>query len=295
MSRPQSILAATDFSPSANLAVEQAALLAQTWDVKLSLLYVFNDSAWASLKSVFDLPGWTEVNPAESARQRLAGWGHHIAQKYSIPVEAEVRIGRASRQIGEAVASQQAGLLVVGEHGEDWVSDVVLGGTALKVLEAARIPVLLVRRAEPALYRDIIVATDFSPAAGRAARFALDCFPSAHLALVHAWQLPFESSMRMGGAREEDIAHYREREFGLAASGLEAFVRECEGVASSGRFERLVLHGSPEAVLFEQAHARGSDLIAIGKHGGKPLDERLLGSVTQNILYHAKCDVLLSP
>jgi nucleotide-binding universal stress UspA family protein len=46
-------------------------------------------------------------------------------------------------------------------------------------------------------------------------------------------------------------------------------------------------------VLFDQARARGSDLIVIGKHSGRELDERLLGSVTQNILYHAECDVLL--
>jgi len=37
-----------------------------------------------------------------------------------------------------------------------------------------------------------------------------------------------------------------------------------------------------------------ADLVAIGKHGGGALEEKLLGSVTQNVLYHAGCDVLLS-
>jgi len=37
-----------------------------------------------------------------------------------------------------------------------------------------------------------------------------------------------------------------------------------------------------------------TDLVAIGKHGGGAFEEKLLGSVTQNVLYHAGCDVLLS-
>ena len=294
MSTPQTIIAATDFSGNATFAVRQAAHLARAWGAQLVLVNVFNDSVWASLKAVYDLPSWTIVKPVDTARARLEQLGGQIAAEFALQVETVVRVGRASQQIGDLVAARQAELLVVGEHGENWVSDVVLGGTALKVLEAARSLVLLVRQDEPALYRDIVIATDFSPAAKRAAKLALACFPTAKLALIHAWLVPLESSMRMGGAREEDIEHYRKREFDLAAVQLESFARECGGAAAPERLERLALHGSPESVVFEQVRARGSDLIVIGKHSGREVEDLLLGSVTQNILYHAECDVLLS-
>lgn len=294
MSRPQAIIAATDFSGNAERAVEQAAHLARSWGATLILVHVFNDSAWASLKAVYDLPGWAVVTPVKAAQSRLEQLGEQIAAAFSVQVETEVRVGRASQQIGEIATARQAELLVVGEHGENCVSDIVLGGTALKVLEAAHIPVLLVRRSDPALYSDIVIATDFSPASERAAHLALDCFPTAQQALIHAWLVPLEASMRMGGAQEEDIERYREREFATTTSELEAFAQRCEGRAVAGKLERFALHGSPAAVVFEQARARGSDLIAIGKHGGRNIGERLLGSVTQNILYHAECDVLLS-
>jgi nucleotide-binding universal stress UspA family protein len=294
MTTPQTIIAATDFSEAAMRAVRQAAHLARTWGAKLTLVYVFNDSVWASIKAVYDLPNWNNINPMNSQRARLEQLGAQIASEFALPVDTEILTGRASQQIGRIITARQADLLVVGEHGENWVRDTVLGGTALKVIEAARIPVLLVRRDEPELYRDIVIATDFSPAAHRAARIALDCFHSARLALIHAWQVPFEASMRMGGAREEDIAHYREREFERTAGELEAFAKLCSGTASHENFERLALYGSPEAVIFDQVSARGSDLIVIGKHSGREVEERLLGSVTQNILYHADCDVLLS-
>lgn len=294
MALPQSIIAATDFSASATSAVRQAAHLARAWGASLTLVHVFNDSAWASLRAVYDLPGWSEVRPAAGQRARLQQLAEQIADEFGVAVDSEMPSGRASLQIGAVVAARRAQLLVVGEHGENWLRDMVLGGTALKVLEATRVPVLLVRRTEAAPYRDIVIATDFSPAAKRAARMALDCFPQARHALVHAWLVPFEASMRMGGARDEDIERYRAREFADAAGALEAFARSCESDLIEDRLERLALHGSPASVVFEQVRARGSDLIAIGKHGGRYGEELLLGSVTQNILYHAECDVLLS-
>lgn len=290
MPRPQTIVAATDFSEGAERAVRQAAYLARAWGATLSLVHVFNDSLWASIKAAYEFSG---PAAAETASRRLAGLAERIGQEFSVPVEAEVLAGHASRRIADIAIARNAGLLVVGEHGEDWVSDVVLGGTALKAIEATRIPVLLVRRTEPASYRHVVIATDFSAVAERAAHLALDCFPDAHHALIHAWLVPFEASMRMGGAQDEDIERYREREFSSAADKLEAFARSCR--TESIDPELLALHGAPAEVLLGQARARGSDLMVIGKHGGQYIDELLLGSVTQNILYHAECDVLLTP
>jgi nucleotide-binding universal stress UspA family protein len=295
MPRPKTIVAATDFSENASRAVRQAAYLARAWNASLTLVHVFNDGVWASLRAVYDLPGWDDIKPAETARTRLAALAGQVAQEFGVVVDSEVRVGRASQQIGEAIAARQADLLAVGEHGENWVSDVVLGGTALKVLEATRIPVLLVRRAEPALYRDIVIATDFSAAAERGACLALECFPDARHALVHAWFLPYENSMRLGGARDEDIRHYRDREFANASARLAECAKECAHFPAHGNLERKALHGAPAEVVLGQSRSGENDLIVIGKHGGRFIEELLLGSVTQNILYHADCDVLLSP
>lgn len=292
MAAPRIIIAATDFSPSATRAVRQAAYLARAWQAQLILVHVFNDSVWASLRAVYDLPGWNDVKPQVSQRARLNKLAAEVAQEFGLSVQTELLTGRASQQIGQIVAARNADLLVVGEHGENWVNDVVLGGTALKVIEAARVPVLLVRREDPVLYRDILIAADFSDNSERAARFALEVFPEAQKVLIHAWLVPLEASMRLGGAREEDIEHFRTREFTQAEAGLASLLHKLG--ATEDHLQTLALQGSPASVIFDQAEARGSDLIVIGKHGGSPLDERLLGSVTQNILYHASCDVLLS-
>lgn len=292
MSRPQTIVAATDFSENAQRAVQQAAHLARAWGARLILVHVFNDSVWASIKAVYDLSGWSNVKPLDAARTRLIALGEQVARDFAVQVETEVLVGRASQQIGVFVAARHAELLVVGEHGENWVRDTVLGGTALKVLEATHIPVLLVRSPAAGSYQRILIATDFSANATRATHLAMALFPDARHHLIHAYVVPFEASMRMGGAQDEDIQRYREQEYLKAARNLEAFAVDCDYRAAA-EFSRLALYGYPASVLFEQAQE--VDLIVIGKHGGGPFEEKLLGSVTQNILYHAGCDVLLSP
>lgn len=294
MPRPQLIVAATDFSENSMRAIEQAANLARSWQAKLCLLHVFNDSVWASLKAIYDLNQWKVSDPLDSVRHRLEAAGVRLANGFGVTVDAQVLMGRASVEIRKFVVDHRPGLLVVGEHGENWVSDVVLGGTALKVLEASRIPVLMVRRPDAGIYRHILIATDFSECASRAACLALELFPDAHHRLIHAYTVPFEASMRLGGALEEDIQHYREQEYLKAANNLEVFAADCDFRATAG-FSRLALHGYPASVLFEQAQGMDTELIAIGKHGGGELEEKLMGSVTQNILYHAGCDVLLTP
>ena len=294
MTKPKTIIAATDFSASAQRAVGQAARLAIEWGTALSLVHVFNDSAWASIKAIYDLSGWAASDPVVSARQKLAAISAELARDSGVIANTEVLVGCASREIHKFVESRQVELLVIGEHGENWLRDAVIGGTALKVLEATHIPVLLVRQPAVGAYRRVVIATDFSATATRATRLALKLFPEARHHLVHAYVVPFESRMRMGGAQEEDIQHYREQEYLKAAQNLEAFAVDCDYHAAA-EFSRLALYGYPASVLFEQAQGMEADLIAIGKHGGGPFEEQLLGSVTQNVLYHAGCDVLLSP
>lgn len=177
MLRPQAIIVATDFSGNAQRAVEQAARLAKEWNAALTLVHVFNDSAWASIKAVYDLSRWEASDPVASARQKLAVICAELVRDHGVSADAEVLVGRASKKIHKFVAARQAGLLVVGEHGENWLRDAVLGGTALKALEAAQIPVLLVRRPAVDRYQRIIIATDFSETATRAARLTLELFP----------------------------------------------------------------------------------------------------------------------
>jgi nucleotide-binding universal stress UspA family protein len=286
------IVAATDLSPAADQAVAKAAVLAAQWGAELCLLHVFDDSLWATIKAVYDAERWSAHEPILAARDRLSRQARELGERHGIVVRAETRTGGAASAIADFVREQQAQLLVVGEHSEEWIADTVIGGTALKVLEQASVPVLLVRRPADADFSAVLTATDFSDNAKRAARWLTTQLPGARHFLLHAYAVAFEGRMRMAGATDADIERYRGEELGRATACMDEQLAQ---LGSPARIEPLLAHGAPVAVLLSQAERVGANLLVIGKHGGTVLEERLLGSVTQNVLYHARCDVLLVP
>ena len=54
-----------------------------------------------------------------------------------------------------------------------------------------------------------------------------------------------------------------------------------------------VLFGSPESRIVETAEQIGADLIIVGSHGYNRWERLLLGSVSDSVVHHAPCSVLV--
>ncbi len=54
-----------------------------------------------------------------------------------------------------------------------------------------------------------------------------------------------------------------------------------------------VLFGSPDSRIVETAEEMNADLIIIGSHGYKRWERLLLGSVSDSVVHHAPCSVLV--
>jgi len=54
-----------------------------------------------------------------------------------------------------------------------------------------------------------------------------------------------------------------------------------------------VLFGSPDSRIVEMAEKMGADLIILGSHGYKRWERLLLGSVSNSVVHHAHCSVLV--
>lgn len=55
-----------------------------------------------------------------------------------------------------------------------------------------------------------------------------------------------------------------------------------------------VLFGSPESRIVEAAEEFRPDLIVLGSHGYKAWERMLLGSVSDSVLHHVHCSVLIA-
>ena len=59
------------------------------------------------------------------------------------------------------------------------------------------------------------------------------------------------------------------------------------------KIETEVIFGYPKEVIVEEAEKWGADLIIIGSHGYGFWERMLLGSVSDAVLHHAPCSVLV--
>lgn len=80
-----------------------------------------------------------------------------------------------------------------------------------------------------------------------------------------------------------------------AQKTLESTKTRLETIIGGGRtvVELKTVVGSPESRIVEEAEAMGSDVIIVGSHGYNRWERLLLGSVSDSVIHHAPCSVLV--
>ncbi|MFZ5510020.1 MAG: universal stress protein [Pseudomonadota bacterium] len=289
----RTVVLATDFSAGARRAMERIPGLGLTANHRVLLAHVWDESLWQQAKALFGAQLRAGALQ-EAAEKELAAWQAELERRAAVRVVTHLLRGSPTEEIVALARAEQADLIVLGGYGEHRLRDLLLGGTALAVLSGSPCAVLAVRRDGAGAYANVLIATDLSDTSARAVKTALALFPGASHRLLHAYQVPFESRLRMGGAGEEEIAHFRERAAQEAARRLEAFAADC-GPEAAQRLSRSAVFGHPTSVIHEAVRQGAPDLLVLGRHRGSRLEERVLGSVTQHALYYAPCDLLLVP
>ncbi|MDD3530000.1 MAG: universal stress protein [Gallionellaceae bacterium] len=287
------ILAATDLSAPARHAAARAAGLAAQTGAELELLHVLPAGTLDELRRLFggesaDL-GARVIEQARAALHQLAA---EVGEPNGVTPAAHLTEGTVLGSIAGRADAIDAGLLVVGAHGASHMRHWLLGATAMRLLRKVRRPLLAVRQVPRGPYRSVLVPVDFSACAMAAVRLAGTLAPDARLTLLHVFQVPFESNLRLAGVEEERIQAHRAAARVDAEVLLRAFTEEAGG---AGRWRQVVVHGDAAPRILEQEEEQDADLIVMGKHGAGMTEELLLGSVTKHVLAEARCDVLVVP
>ena len=137
-------------------------------------------------------------------------------------------------------------------------------------------------------FKRILVAVDDSDFAARAAVVGVELAKSlkAQVGFVHVfdpsvgpgatWGVPADRLTEMSEqAAKHLVAAFRERT--LIRSGVREFVDS----------------GKPASKIIEIANSWHADLIVMGSHGRGKMEGLLMGSVSQEVLHHARCPVLV--
>jgi nucleotide-binding universal stress UspA family protein len=131
----------------------------------------------------------------------------------------------------------------------------------------------------------IVVGIDGSLPSEAALRWAVRQarLTGAHVDAVITWEWP----LAYGVAPEtfdEDFA-------GTAAEVLGTSVQNVVSAEDAGRVSRLVLRGHPAGALLDSSE--GAALLVVGSRGHGGFSGMLLGSVSQHVVAHATCPVVV--
>lgn len=134
------ILVPTDFGEASKLAVEAALSLAKKFDASVILLH----ATWVPLY-VYGMEGVAfPVEPIAVAGDKALAEALAEAKEQWPRVEGVTTAGEAWEVILDTAAARECDLIVMGTHGRRWLSRVVLGSVAEKVVRLSPIPVLTI-------------------------------------------------------------------------------------------------------------------------------------------------------
>jgi len=282
-SHPRTILLATDLSSRCDRAMDRAAQLASLWAARLIVLNVLEqDQQVLDRRQMADLPSWRQSPDRQAV---VAAQVRRDLREDLKAVEVRVVDGVAASTIDEVAREVGADLIVIGIARDETFGRYFLGSTVERLSRQTPVPLLIVKsRLRP--YREVLIATDFSPPSQHALTAASRFFPTVPLTLLHAWEVPFAGFL--------DKPQFRSELGQLEKEACNEFVSQSQLSEQQRRDLRvLVEHGNPEMMVRAYMQDGNVDLVVVGTHGRSGLFDIRLGGTAKRILDTAPGDVLL--
>ena len=193
----------------------------------------------------------------------------------------------------------RADFLIVGSHGVSAVMRMLPGNVAATLLQYAPCSVEVVRarigKADSGNLR-VLLATDGSECSERAAKsIAERPWPTGTQVLILSVVELILSSARAMFELPLIDAEYLESARGEAMQRAQDAIARARQILSATTLDVSesisVLADTPKAVILNEAHEWGADLIVLGSHGRHGMDRFLVGSVSEAVATHAHCSV----
>jgi nucleotide-binding universal stress UspA family protein len=204
----------------------------------------------------------------------------------ALPVIGALGYGSAAPSLLEM--SDQAALIAVGTRGSGGFPGLLVGSTSAQLAAHARCPVAVVR---PPTGRgtDVVVGIDGSAQSNAALRLGLAEARriGGTLIATHAYRLPPLPAAYAPNPGIDERVHRT-----AAEEVLDRALGDIEQGVTDVKLERLVRPGPPARVLLEAATDAAA--LVVGARGLGGFTGLILGSVSQQVLRHAPCPVVIA-
>ncbi|MGB3683896.1 MAG: universal stress protein [Rubrobacteraceae bacterium] len=312
---PDRILLADDGSRQAEYAAKLAAGLSNALGSEVHAVRAVEGSSelymppgWAGLglqtrDDVFEQAGREAFEAAKrEARQELEDTMQEIERAGGKVAEVHVRTGRPDSEIVELAEETGAGLVAIGSRGLGPLKRALLGSVSTSVVRHAHCPVLVTRceGEGAALPERMLVAADGSGSGERALEMAAEVARAAgsELHLLHVVQLPSPGpeGWAVPIAYMPEAGELVTRNIEELERNARDFVEQrADRIRDDGGpvLEGHVAFGLPSQEILRLAEELGAGLVFTGSRGLGGVRRALLGSVSDSIVHHAHCSVMV--
>lgn len=289
-SRFERIVIPTDFSETAQTAIDLGTQLAAYYKSEVDLVNAIDATVYAYAGYPFASLSKELLTGAESALKKVKLPG-------SISEKRFVLSGNPATEIVEHAKRHKADLVVMGTHGHGAVARFLLGSVADRVLHHAPCPVMITKKPKGTVkhkkskakpFSRVLFPTDFSKTATQALNRAIAITEDmdAELYVLHV----VDDSLITTHVDDERKIILKE----LRRHALDEMQKQLPAELMQ-HFDTIgaVNRGEPGKAICAFAETHHCDLIVMGSHGRTGLNRVLLGSVADKVVRRAKCAVLI--
>ncbi len=269
----KTILVPTDFSKHAENSLKVAAQIAKKNNGEIILLHMLelSTSGNDAFNTSHEIPELMFFKNAAVAKLEEL---ENASYLNDIKVFTIVQFSMAFDGIMENAKKHHVDLVVMGSHGASGFHEMFVGSNAEKVVRNSEIPVLVIKKEEEVFKVDTLTfASDFSSEIRKPFEKVVDFakYFNAHINLLHVITPNNFSTTR---AAEEKVRNFIE-EFHFSDYSTHIY--------NDINVEKGILHFAKDS---------NSDVIAVCTHGRKGLAHFLNGSISEDLVNHAKRPVI---
>ncbi len=294
------ILCAVDGSEFSGWGIQALTALAGKEPEHVALLHVINKPVLRSVKyrhpaaekraiAAMEKAGELVLREAERAAKVALG---QAVTGPGTKLHKVLAYGPIASTVAQQARRWKADLILMGSRGLSDIKGFLLGSVSRRVASMAPCSLLVVKGPTPALER-LTLAVDDSKHSRAAARFLRSQILSetAAITIVSSAENPV-TDLAARYLSESQLAELTEPVLERSASLVEAlrddFIKEGYSVTTRVHMDHVI------DTIVKQVEADHADLLVIGSRGLTKSERLHLGSVSESLLRHAPCSVLIA-
>lgn len=291
------VLVATDFSPHAEIALQQGVWISRNCGAQLSLIHVLPDMRKAILSAspaaqqdmIYGEGNQLQKEISEDSLARM----QVLIDKYQasdLNVQCDVLLGDPHVAIIHEVQNGKHDIVLVGTRNLTVWERFIMGSTAKQLIRKCPVPVWSVNAGRSCPPKTVMATTDFSDVSLRGAKLALSIAQQAN-AEFHLLHVFDDNDMPDGASERITPGHSLRDEINAAAKERMARFLESLGTTTS----QVHCHfstGLPAQEICRIADHLKIDLLVIGTVGRSGIQGVLLGNTAEKVLEQCDCSVL---